>query len=75
MSTSKWLEVAVGICLVMIIAVVTAYSFESGSVESAIPVTGCPEIPLLCGSRAHGKIQPVVQPIHIDSGESVSPGS
>ena len=75
MSTNKWLDIAVGICLVMIIAVVTAYSFESGGTASVIPVTGSQEIPItLCCSRTHEKVHPVTQPIQGETDEFASPG-
>ena len=76
MSTNKWLDMAVGICLVMIIAVVTVYSFESGGTASVIPVTGSQEIPItLCCLRTHEKVHPVTQPIQGETNESASPGS
>lgn len=75
MNTQKWINgVAIVMSLVLIVGIVAMYAFESG-VTTIIPVTGCPEIPLLCGSRAHGKIQPVAQPIHIDSAAPAEPGS
>jgi len=74
MSTNKWLDIAVGICLVMIIAVVTAYSFESGGTASVIPVTGNQEIPItLCCSRTHEKVHPTIQPTQGEINESASP--
>ncbi len=76
MSTNKWLDIAIGICLVVIIAVVTAYSFESGSTESVIPVTGEQEISiLLCCTRVHEKIHFALRPIQSETSESGGSGS
>jgi len=74
MYAQKWINgTVIVMSLVLIVGIVAMYTFESG-VTSIIPVTGSQEIPLLCSSRAHGKIQPVIQPVHIEAGESTSPG-
>lgn len=74
MNAQKWINgTVIVISLVLIVGIVAMYAFESG-VTPVIPVTGNQGITTLYGSRAHWKTQPVAQPIHIESGESGSPG-
>jgi hypothetical protein len=75
MSTEKWLNTAVGICLVVILAVAVVYApYKSGDNEYVIPVTGEEEIPFtLCCSRVHEKVHPVTQSLQSETNESASP--
>lgn len=75
MNTQKRINgTVIVVSLVLIAGIVVMSIFESG-ITSVIPVTGNRGIPLPCGSRAHGKTQPVAPLTHIESGEITSPGA
>jgi hypothetical protein len=75
MSTEKWLNTAVGICLVVILAVAVVYApYKGGDDEYIVPVTGGDEMPFtLCCSRVHEKIHPVTQSLQSETNVTTSP--